>query len=355
MKNIKKLSLILLSLLLLFSLFSCTNAQNVSDTGVPTGTQDLRSSFSVRFIDVGQADSALVCCDGRNMLIDGGNVADSDIIYSVLKKENIEKLDIVVGTHAHEDHIGGLSAAYRASEVALTLCPVKDYSSDAFGAFAKSASAFGGITVPSVNDEYTLGSAKIKILGVNCGDETNDTSIVLKITYGKTTFLFTGDAERETENAIIDSGADLSSTVLKVGHHGSESSSSYLFLRNIMPEYAVISVGKDNSYGHPSDAVLSRLRDAGVTVYRTDLMGDILCESDGENITFTVSKNEDAVSFAQNESKKEEYIGNKNSKKFHLPSCSGASSIASDNRYYYTGTREGILSLGYSPCGICKP
>ncbi|MBR5485730.1 MAG: MBL fold metallo-hydrolase, partial [Oscillospiraceae bacterium] len=140
----------------------------------------------------------------------------------------------------------------------------------------------------------SLGSANVKILGVNGGSDTNDTSIVLMITYGETKFLFTGDAEREAEQSILRTGADLSATVLKVGHHGSDTSTTYPFLREIMPTYAVISVGTGNSYGHPTDDTLSRLRDADVTVYRTDLQGDIKCTSNGKDVSFSTINNASA-------------------------------------------------------------
>ena len=246
------------------------------------------SSFSIRFLDVGQADSALIQCDGHYMLIDGGNKEDSSLIYSVLKNNEITHLDLIVGTHAHEDHIGGLPGALNYATADVSLCPVTDYNSKAFSDFKKYAQENGGgITVPEVGDQYQLGSASVDILGVNSGDDTNDTSIVLKITYGETSFLFTGDAERAAEQVILDSGADLSATVLKVGHHGSETSTTYPFLRQVMPKYAVISVGAGNSYGHPAENTLSRLNDADVEVFRTDLLGDIICTSDGKTVTIT--------------------------------------------------------------------
>ena len=145
---------------------------------------------------------------------------------------------------------------------------------------------------PNVGDEIQLGSSTVEFLGPvdEYGKDLNSTSIVLKITYGNTSFLFTGDAESDEEEEILNSGADLKSTVLKVGHHGSRTSTSYPFLREVMPQYAVISVEKGNSYGHPNEETLSKLSDAGVEVYRTDESGDIVMTSDGNNISITTSK-----------------------------------------------------------------
>lgn len=249
------------------------------------------SSFSVHFIDVGQADAALVECDGHFMLVDGGNRGDSDVIYTVLKKAGADKLDVVVASHAHEDHIGGLPGAFSYATAELTLCPVTDYDSGIFETFKEYAEdKGGGLTVPEAGDKYALGSAEVEILGLNAGEDTNNTSIVLMIRYGETSFLFTGDAEREAEQALLDSGAELKADVLKVGHHGSDTSTSYPFLREVMPEYAVISVGEGNSYEHPEEGPLSRLRDAGCKILRTDLNGDIIISSDGKKLSVTTDK-----------------------------------------------------------------
>lgn len=334
------------------------------------------STFNIHFIDVGQADAALIECDGHYMLIDGGNKADSNVIYSVLKKSSVPKLDIVVGTHAHEDHIGGLPGAFNYTTADVTLCPVKSYDSNAFEDFVRYANQNGGgITVPSVGDTYSLGSATIKILGVNGGSDANNTSIILRIDYGSTSFLFVGDAEREAEQAVLNSNSNLSATVLKVGHHGSDTSSSYVFLREVMPEYAVISVGTGNSYGHPTEDALSRLRDADAKVFRTDMQGDIYCTSDGKTVTFTVEKNAEADTLAgaglggnhNTESNEPEnsqngdepvqatYVLNTSTKKFHYPTCSSVKQMAEKNKKEVTSTRDEIVGQGYSPCGRCHP
>lgn len=250
------------------------------------------SYLQIHYIDVGQADAALIICDGETMLIDGGNKEDSSLLYTYLKKNNITHLNYVVGTHAHEDHIGGIPGALRYATADTVFCPVTSYDSKAFRDFVKSVTEQElSISVPQTGNTFMLGAATVEILHCDpAGEEPNNTGIVLRISYGETSFLFTGDAEREVEEYILDSGTDVQSTVLKVGHHGSETSTSYRFLYEVQPKYAVISVGADNSYGHPHDAVTSRLRDADVEVYRTDLQGDIICTSDGKTVTFRTEK-----------------------------------------------------------------
>lgn len=392
----KKVSMILLILILVISLLSaCNHRMSTNQTQVlpnydsnivspdttlvdivpepmavlkSTPDVDSESSFQVDFIDVGQADAALVRCDGHNMLIDGGNRDDSNLLYAYMQKNNVSHLDYVIGTHAHEDHIGGIPGALQYATVDTVYCPVTEYDSKAFENFANSVKERNAkISTPSEGDIFNLGSATVQVLACHPEAETNNSSIVLKISYGNTQFLFTGDAEYETEKAIIYDDWDLKSTVLKVGHHGSSTSTSYEFLKEVNPEYAVISCGTNNDYGHPHEETLSKLRDAEVKVYRTDLQGDIICTSDGKTVEFKVSRNADidTIGLEPNSVQKAEqttkgqktqtYILNTNSKKIHLPGCSAVEKISENNKQEYTGTKNELISQGYEACGICKP
>ena len=257
-------------------------------------------NFQIDFIDVGQGDAELVQCDGHYMLVDGGDPSRSSQIYSYLKNRSISYLDVMVSTHPHADHIGGLSGALNYADTGTAYSPVASHDSKEFQSFVKHLGKLGKtITVPNPGDVFMLGSAKVTVLGPGViTPSPNDNSIVLRIEYGSTSFLLAGDAEAVEENSILNSGQMLHSTVLKVGHHGSVSSTGYSFLREVSPQYAVISVGKGNQYGLPDEPVLSRLRDAGVITYRTDLQGDIICRSDGNSVSFSVTKNADINTLA---------------------------------------------------------
>lgn len=339
-----------------------SSAAPASSSSAPAADGEL---LTVRFLDVGQADSALIRCGDDAMLIDGGNVADSSLVASVLQSEGLDTLDVVAATHAHEDHVGGLSGALNVCTAQRVIAPVTQYYSQAFSDFVRYTEAQGlSVEVPAAGDTFSLGGAQVTVLGpVREYDDTNNTSLVLRVDFGSTSFLFTGDMERNAEEDLLAHwGEDaLRADVLKTGHHGSDTSTSYPFLRAVMPQIAVISVGAGNSYGHPDDAVLSRLSDEGAAVYRTDECGDITVVSDGETLTVTTQKHTapdagassfPASSASAASADEESYIGNLNSKKFHLPSCS--SLPKEDNRVYFA-TRDAAVEAGYTPCGLCNP
>ena len=323
--------------------------------------------FEVHYLDVGQADASLIVCEDQAMLIDAGNAADSSLIYTYLKDHGIEHLNYIISTHPHEDHVGGLAGALNYASVDVAYSPVTEYDSRAFSSFVKYLDAQDvTITVPSPGDTFTLGSATAQIIGpIIASDDPNNMSIVCRIEYGDTSFLFTGDAEREEELEILETSYALESTVLKVGHHGSSSSTTYPFLRAVHPVYAVISVGADNTYGHPTDATLSKLRDADVTVYRTDLQGTIICRSDEKTVTFSTEKqgngnqnpaqSSTGTSDGSEHSLSNSYVLNVRSHKFHLPACASVGQMSEKNKEVFSGTRAEVIAKGYEPCGVCQP
>ena len=268
-------------------------AQATGNTGAENTGIAQSGTLTVTWLDVGQGDAAVIQCGGQSMLIDGGKPEKSSYIYAWLQQHGLSYLDVIVATHVDADHIGGLSGALNYASVGTAYCPVTTGTTETFQSFVKYLAQRGTqITVPTAGETFALGEAQVQILGpLHRAEDSNDNSIVLKVSFGATSFLFTGDAERAEEQDLLNAGVNLQSTVLKVGHHGSDTSTSYSFLRAVAPQYAVISVGAGNSYGHPTEAVLSRLRDAGVTTFRTDMQGEITAVSDGQTINFSTEKN----------------------------------------------------------------
>ncbi len=341
----KRIFLLILTVLLILT--GCKKEVPQKENPTPP---EAESTLEVLFIDVGQADSALISCDGHYMLIDGGNVEDSSRIASILMAREIDFIDVIVGTHAHEDHIGGLAGALNVASAGRVISPTLEYDSKAFESFKKYAEEKGGgLTLPVAGETFLVGDAEVEILSPMLEyEDTNNTSVVVKISHGENSFLFMGDAERVVEGDLLDASADLSCDVLKVGHHGSETSSSYRFIREAMPSVAVISVGTDNSYGHPHEEVISRFEDAESTILRTDLLGDITITSDKKEIKWSSDK---SVTVPDKE-EKGVYIGNVKSNIFHSETCS--SLPAEYNRIYFD-TKAEAKAAGYSACSRCKP
>ena len=240
----------------------------------------------VHYIDVGQGDSELVCCNGEYMLIDAGEPDASDAVLEYLDALGIDKLDYLVCTHGHSDHCGGLDAVVESLEVETVFTSPYAGDSPSYEIFTDAVYDAGlELTVPVLGESYRLGEASFSFIGpLEDYDNLNDDSLVMRLEYGDTSFLFTGDMTSKAEKDLINDGADLRCDVLKVGHHGSSGSSCYQFLYEAQPGIGVISCEKGNSYGHPHEETLSRLNDAGVTVYRTDLEGSIVIFSDGMKV-----------------------------------------------------------------------
>lgn len=259
--------------------------------------KDANSTFSIRFIDVGQGDSALVECDGHYMLIDGGETTAGDTVYNALEEQGIQKLDILVVSHLHTDHYGGLTKALTyASSIGVTLSNAEYKDSKAFRDFEHQLQINGSkITVPAPGDTYELGSAKVEVV-YSSAEEAND-SLVLLITYGDTRFLFTGDIEDAAQTRISDkyksdSDVPFKIDLIKMPHHGSYTGTLYRFIRTFMPDYAIISCGEGNMYGHPHRETLDLLdsKTYSPRVYRTDRDGDIIVKSNGKELSVETAK-----------------------------------------------------------------
>lgn len=281
-----KAVIMLFSLILSFVLLSGTC--NASPTVIPE-VQTLK----VTYINVGQGDSILIQTPaGKNILIDGGKTDQTTTVENYLHSVGVSTLDYVIATHADSDHIGSLDSVIKDFTIGKVYMPNVTNTTytfeDLLSAMQSKNLTFNRAKAGEILDLGTGLSADFVGPVKDSYTEGNNYSAVLHLIYGKTSFLFTGDAENESENDMIASGVDLLSTVLKVGHHGSNSSTSEAFLNVVNPKYAVISVGQ-NSYGHPTEDVLNRLNLHGISVFRTDISGTIVATSDGANVTFNTN------------------------------------------------------------------
>ena len=247
--------------------------------------------LEVTFLDVGQADSILIENEGQYMLVDAGNNEDGPKLATYFKEEKITDFKYVIGTHPHEDHIGGLDDIINNFNIENFYMPDVVTSTKTFEDVLDALENKNvALTIPNKNDTFKLGDTNIKVLYVGKDDETdlNDTSIVLKVTYQNVSFLLTGDASTKVEENL--DRKDLESTVLKVGHHGSSTATNEEFLNLVNPTYAVISVGKNNQYEHPHNTVLNTLASHNITTYRTDEDQTIEMITDGTNIEINTKR-----------------------------------------------------------------
>lgn len=301
--------LIPLALVLVFVPFEIFGGN--TDTDIPvTETESLPETdlgfdmLEVHFLDVGQGDSILIRTknglDIYNMLIDTGEQQYAETLTEYLQSLGIRNINVLVNTHPHADHMGGMAdiiSKFGIGEMYMPKLPddmipaTRVYENLLDAMFLKNIQAnplHEGVYIDMP------GEAKIEVYwprqGMEDFDDLNNVSAILKLTYGDTSFLFTGDAEKSEEKAVLENGADLSATVLDCGHHGSKTSTSQEFLEMVNPQAAVISCGKDNKYGHPHDETLEALAGIGSEVYRTDLNGTVIMQSNGSQVTVKLEK-----------------------------------------------------------------
>lgn len=282
MKKINNLFLfIIISILSLF-LVSCNNLGIKSKK-----TKDL-SHMKVHYIDVGQGDSILVQVNNKNLLIDAGPSSAENELVSYLKSLNINQLDYVIATHPHEDHIGGMRQVIKTFNIGKFYAPKVTHNTKTFEYMMNQLNIKKlkiNVMKKGVGDEFDLGSGvSIKVFTPTKSsyEDLNNYSPIIKISYKDTSFMFTGDAEKEAEAEALQEKKDLKSTVLKLGHHGSSTSTTEKFFNAVSPEFAIISLGADNKYGHPHKETLNILEKNKTKYFRTDEDGTIILKSNGE-------------------------------------------------------------------------
>ncbi len=280
-----------LGLLVLLVGYFTTNADNTSSS-YDNNTNSSTSEVLVYFIDVGQADAIYIKDGNSNMMIDAGNNADGKLLVKYLQSLKVEEFKYVVGTHAHEDHIGGMDDIINNFKIDNFYMPEAISTSktfeDVLDALDKNKVTF---QTPKIGDKFTLENTNFEVLSIgNDTSDLNDTSLVLKMSYNNTCVLFMGDASSNVEKTLLDK--DINCQVLKVGHHGSRYSSSDEFIKKVNPTYGIIMVGEGNKYGHPTKKTLDILNKYKVTIHRTDEEGTIVMHLKGDDISFENIKTE---------------------------------------------------------------
>lgn len=335
---------------------------------IPTmaAEQITNNQLKIHYINVGQGDSTLIQVDGKNVLIDAGN--NDNLAYNYLKAQGITKLDYVIATHPHADHIGGMANIINNFTVGKFYAPKEITTTTVFENMVKSLQSKRlKITVPTPGENIYIGNAVLTFLAPNNStyEDLNNYSIVTKIKYGNTSFIFEGDAEDISENEILAKQLDISANVIKIGHHGSSSSTTKAYLDKVNPQYAVISVGANNDYGHPNKDILDRLTAKNIKVFRTDISGNIIANSNGTSITFnsspmtgnpgtvvnsnntnTINNNSNTTTVNKNKSMTV-WRANSTTKVYHLDkTCSGMKNPTSM-------TLEEAEQIGLRPCSKC--
>ena len=277
-----------------FNIISWKNVFNLAGVSDFTSESD-RYDMSVHFIDVGKADSIYIKCKDKNILIDAGEKNTYDLVNEYLRRQNVKVLDLVIATHPHTDHIGGMPKVIEEFQINKLLMPeLKEEVIPTSRTYEKFLLAIKNKNItperPIPGTSFNVGELIFEVLAPNKQyDDVNNNSIVVKMTFKNTSFLFTGDAEKESENDMINNNFNLEADVLKVGHHGSKTSTSSAFLRKVNPKYAVICVGEDR-YNLPKKITIDKLTKRNIKVFRTDCNGTVVFSTDGNKISVFTEK-----------------------------------------------------------------
>ncbi len=322
-------------------------------------TGKINGNLRVHFIDIGQGDCEFIeLPDGSSMLIDAGEIGKDRIVINYIKALGYKKINYIVATHPHSDHIGGMSQVLSEFSADFFYMPEKAHSSGCFSdmltAVQKNGCSAEYITAGKVllnSEEY--GFKVSAVAPVKAYDDLNNSSAVLRLVYKNTSFLFTGDAEKESEYDILESRSDINADVLKLGHHGSSTSSSMKFLNKVNPKYGIISCEKENSYGHPHTETISSLDRLGIEYFRTDTDGTIIFETDGESGKYNISIEKNDKHYLSESTTQAEadvpVFRTKTGKCYHIEGCDGL------KRTKIPTTIDEATELGLRPCPNCKP
>ncbi|WP_252247829.1 ComEC/Rec2 family competence protein [Clostridium sp. ZS6] len=359
MKQFKKLTSALLALSLFLFVLGCSQSTKASANNINETNQSNLLDMQIHYIDVGQGDSELIQIGDKNILIDAGCNDSKALNY--LKSSGINKLDYIIVTHPHEDHIGGMATIINTFDIGEFYAPKVTHTTRTFENMVKALQNKGvKIIAPKVGDTLTIGNATMQFLAPNSDkyEELNNYSIVTRLKYGNKAFIFTGDAESLSEGEILSKQLDIQADVLKLGHHGSYSSTSNEFLNKVNPKYAIVSCGKNNDYGHPHKQTTDKLNKKGIEIFRTDTNGTIIATCDGNNISFITNQIGNNLNTIPNTGKNNNsddnienngiWIANKTSKVYHI------SKECSNMKTPTEMSLEDAQAKGLKPCSKCS-
>jgi competence protein ComEC len=363
--GIRKAACVILALLLFIAGCAASNTGN-AQTGDKTAYRLLLDAvdtqleeaggaeFAVHYIDVGKADAILIECEEHFMLIDAATKAQSPVVLDYLRQRGVQKLDYVVATHPHEDHIGGMQDIFREFKIGLFIMPDCTHNTATYENMLDTLLQKEiEIEIAAPGAEFSLASADFMLLAPNGAEyaDLNDYSVVLRMEYGETSFLFCGDAQKKSEAEMLRNGLLLQADVLKAGHHGSSTSSTFSFVQAVDPNAVVLTCDRDASTGGPHDGPLKTFQLLGAQVFRSDDEGCIVMISDGQQITaITESTNTPQRIESVPEPIAAQVIGNKNTKVYHVQDCSA---LPKEKNRIYFDSLESAEMQGYRACGNC--